>query len=129
MADWKVLSMDEVESLDASAGNAAGVAPDFSDLAFDKGYLYVLERSARQITKVDPAGMKVVARFSYERAERGVYDADPRFGMAEGLALSSKQVILGFDNNGAQLTAAASERFGVKGNPSSIIYFRRPRGF
>src|SRR5262245_40827952 len=129
MADWKILSMDDVEPLTTSAENAAGVAPDFSDLAFDKGYLYVLERAARQITKVDPAGMRVVARFSYERAERGLYDADPRFGMAEGLALNSKQVILGFDNNGAQLTPAASQRFGVTGNPSAIIYFTRPRGF
>jgi hypothetical protein len=129
MTDWKVLSMDEVEPSAASAGTAAGVAPDFSDLAFDKGHLYVLERSARQIAKVDPAGMRVVARFSYESAERGLYDADPRFGLAEGLALSSDLVVLGFDNNGAQLTPAASERFGVTGNPSAIIYFRRPRGF
>jgi SdiA-regulated len=129
MTDWKVLTMNDVEPLAASAGNAAGVAPDFSDLAFDKRHLYVLERSARQIAKVDPAGMRVVARFSYERAERGLYDADPRFGMAEGLALSSSQVILGFDNNGAQLTPAASKRFGVSGNPSAIIYLRRPRGF
>jgi hypothetical protein len=129
MTDWKVLRTDEVEPLAASAGKAAGVAPDFSDLAFDQGHLYVLERSARQITKVDPAGMRVVARFSYERAERGLYDADPRFGLAEGLALSSSQVVLGFDNNGAQLPAAASERFGVLGNPSAIIYFKRPRGF
>jgi hypothetical protein len=129
MTDWKILSMDDVEPLAASAGNAAGVAPDFSDLAFDQGHLYVLERSARQIAKVDPAGMRVVARFSYERAERGLYDTDPRFGLAEGLALSSDLVVLGFDNNGAQLTAAASERFGVSGNPSAIIYFKRPRGF
>jgi hypothetical protein len=129
MTDWKVLRMDQVEPLTASTGTAAGVAPDFSDLAFDKGHLYVLERSARQIAKVDPAGMRVVARFSYESAERGLYDADPRFGSAEGLALNSELVILGFDNNGAQLTPAASERFGVTGNPSAIIYFKRPRGF
>jgi hypothetical protein len=129
MTDWKVLSMDQVEPLTASTGTAAGVAPDFSDLAFDKGHLYVLERSARQIAKVDPAGMRVVARFSYEPAEHGLYDADPRFGLAEGLALSTDLVILGFDNNGAQLTPAASERFGVTGNPSAIIYFKRPRGF
>jgi SdiA-regulated len=127
--DWKVLSMDSPEPSGGSAEDTAGVAPDFSDLAFDKGHLYVLERSARQIAKVDPAAMKVVARFSYADAERGLYDTDPRFGLAEGLALSSSQVVLGFDNNGAQLTRAASERFGVTGNPSAIIYFKRPRGF
>ena len=127
MSDWKVLRMDQVEP--PVAENKAGVDPDFSDLSFDRAHLYVLERSARQIAKVDPANMRVVARVSYESAERGLYDADPRFGLAEGLALSSSQIVLGFDNNSAQLSHATLERFGVSGNPSAIIYFKRPSGF
>jgi uncharacterized protein YjiK len=127
MSDWKVLRMDQLEP--PVAKNAAGVDPDFSDLSFDRAHLYVLERSARQIAKVDPADMSVVARVSYESAERGLYDADPRFGMAEGLVLSSSQIVLGFDNNRTQLSRATVERFGVSGNPSAIIYFKRPSGF
>jgi hypothetical protein len=127
MSDWKVLRMDQVEP--PGAENPPGVDSDFSDLSFDRGHLYVLERSARQIAKLDPAHMRVVARFSYESAERGLYDADPRFGLAEGLALSSGQIILGFDNNSTQLSRATLERFGLSGNSSAIIYFKRPSGF
>jgi uncharacterized protein YjiK len=129
MADWKVLRMDQVEPAAGAETAATGVDPDFSDLSFDRGHLYVVERSARQIAKVYPANMSVVARFSYDSAERGLYDTDPRFGLAEGLALSAREIILGFDNNGARLSNATLERFGVSGNPSAIIYFKRPPGF
>lgn len=129
MQGWKVLGVHDLEPSATSATNAIGVERDFSDLAFDGVYLYVLERSARQIAKVDPSVMKVLARFSYEHAERGLYNADPRFGLAEGLALSSSEVIIGLDNNGSPVSRAAERRFGVSGNSPAIIHFKRPPTF
>ena len=128
--DWKLLGVHDIEPLASSAGNAMGVERDFSDLAFDGVYLYVLERSDRQIAKVDPSVMKVVARFSYERAENGLYyNDDARFGLAEGLALTSSEVIIGLDNNGSPVSNAVQKRFGVSGNVPAIIHFKRPPNF
>ena len=129
MRDWKLLGVHDLEPPAPSAGTETGVERDFSDLAFDGNYLYVLERSARQIAKVDPSVMKVVARFSYKRAERGLYSDDERFGLAEGLALSSSAVIIALDNNGSHVSRAVEQRFGVSGNSPAIIHFKRPPKF
>jgi hypothetical protein len=129
MKDWKVLGVQDIEPSSTLSGNAFGVERDFSDLAFEGRHLYVLERSTRQIAKVNPSAMKVLARFSYEHAERGLYNADPRFGLAEGLALSSSEVIIALDNNAAPVSRAVERRFGIAGNYAAIIHFKRPPTF
>jgi hypothetical protein len=134
MRDWRVLDASDLQHdagprSGAGAADAATVNDDFSDLAFDAGHLYVLERSARRIAKVDPSTLRVIARVSYASAEADLYQTDPRFGLAEALVLDRRQVILGLDNNGAPLSERAQARYGVSGNPSALLYFKRPPGF
>jgi uncharacterized protein YjiK len=134
MRDWHVLDARDLQN-DArpqrvtGAADAATVNDDFSDLAFDSGHLYVLERSARRIAKVDPSTLRVIERVSYASAEVGLYQTDPRFGLAEALVLDRHQVILGLDNNGAPVSEQSQARYGVSGNPSALLYLRRPAGF
>jgi hypothetical protein len=125
MRDWKLMRVAEPV---AAAGEAKG-APDFSDLSFYNGHLYAIERNTGDIIKLDSTRLVVLDRVSYRSTESGLYDTDEPYGLAEGLALTSKHIIIGLDNNGAPLSRTAQQKFGVADNPSAIMYFKRPRGF
>lgn len=105
------------------------INPDFADLTFDQGYLYVLERNTYEVTKVDPKTFEVVARVSYFNAEHNLYETGDPYPQAEALSLSKDKIVVGIDHNGTPFTAAANKTFGFKGKAGSMFIFKRPAGF
>lgn len=105
------------------------VGPDIADLAFDGGFLYALERNSYEVTKLDPKTFDVVARVSYFKTEKPLYETGEPFGQAEALRLTPDEIMIGVDNNGTPLTHFAEKTFGVKGKVGVIMTFKRPKGF
>jgi hypothetical protein len=105
------------------------ISPDYSDLAFDGGYLYALERNTYEIAKIDPKTFAVVARVSYFKTEKPLYETGEPFGIAEALALTSDAIILGTDNNKTPISGSAVAKYHVRGNVPALMFFARPPGF
>lgn len=105
------------------------VGPDISDLAFDGGFLYVLERNSYEVTKLDPKTFDVKARVSFFKTEKPLYETGEPFGEAEALRLTPDEIMIGVDNNGTPLTHFAKKTYGVKGKVGVIMTFKRPKGF
>lgn len=108
--------------------------PDYADLYFTQGHLYVLERNMRRVLKVSPAAQEVVAVASYEEIVPGflaadLYETGEVFGLGEALYMDEKFIYIGNDNNGNPFSEMAKERFGLEGNNSTILKFQRPQGF
>ena len=105
---------------------------DFADMKFEKGFLYMLERSGNYVTKLNPKTKTVVARASYrpiglDGPER-LYEPT-EYGMAEALLITETEIWVGLDNNGLEASNYAQQRFGLKGTSPAIIKFKRPAGF
>ncbi len=105
------------------------IGPDIADLAFDKGYLYVLERNTYEVTKVDPATFKVIKRLSYLFSEHLLYEPTEPFGLSEALLLEEGRILIGVDNNGMPLSTIAKQKYGISGTYGSIMVLERPKGF
>jgi hypothetical protein len=111
-----------------------GVNPDYADLYFENGFLYILERNAYKILKVDPKLKTVVDQVSYAQLGelmhmREIYETEKPFGMAEGLAMDKERIYIAIDNNQSQITPKAQKAFGIKGTFSSLVIFSRPTNF
>ena len=78
---------------------------DFSDMKYENGFLYMLERNGSCVS--EPS----------------------KYGMAEALLLTKDEIWIGIDNNGLEASKGAEDRFGIKGNQPSILRFKRPTGF
>jgi hypothetical protein len=116
--------------LEWTAGNGlVTLKPDFSDVLFENGFLYLIERNTYEVTKVDVARWKVVARVSYFKTEKDLYTTGEPFGLAEALALRSGEIIIGFDNNTAPFSPMAEYYSGFKGREGALAVFKRPAGF
>ena len=105
------------------------ITADFSDLAFDGGYLYAIERNSYEIAKIDPKTFAVVARVSYFETEKPLYETGEPFGIGEALALTPDTIILGTDNNKMPISGRATAKYHVKGNVPALMFFERPVGF
>lgn len=105
---------------------------DFADLKFYKGFLYVLERNASLITKVDVKTKSVVSKYSYAHVTKGpggpLYGPTP-YGLEEGLLVLDDEVWLAVDNNELEATKYAKETFRLKGTKPALMRFRKPSGF
>ena len=105
---------------------------DFSDVKYENGFLYLLERSGNFVTKVDAITKEVVAKYHYKSVAShpdGKLYAPTPFGMAEALLLTEDEIWLGLDNNGLKVSEYAYQTYGIVGNAPIIIKFRRPAGF
>ena len=102
---------------------------DFSDLAFDKGYLYALSRNERDLIKIDTNTWKIVDRRGYGFVENGMYDTGEPYGVAEALVMKPDEILIGIDNNQTNLSKEATAKYGVSGNGGAVMYFKRPAGF
>ena len=104
---------------------------DFTDLRFQDGYLYALERSSRCIIKIDPESHQMVASVSFastaKNAGRKLYEPY-RYGMAEALDLSDTHIYVGLDNN-ALGASSYGQSMGLKGTAPVLLVFKRPAGF
>jgi hypothetical protein len=105
---------------------------DISDLKFESGFLYILERNQNLITKMDVSKMQVVNKVSYKETcshpEGKFYKGTP-YGMAEALLLTPDEIWLGLDNNGLYFSDFATSTYGLTGNRPIILKFKRPEGF
>ena len=105
---------------------------DFSDMKYEKGFLYMLERNGSCISKIDVRSKAVVNKVSYKYTSNmpaGKLYEPSKYGMAEALLLTENEIWIGIDNNGLKASKGAEDRFGLKGNQPSILRFRRPVGF
>lgn len=109
------------------------ISPDYTDMYFENDFLYVLERNAHQILKIDPKTKKVIATKKFGHTDslhlRDIYDTGEPYGLGEGLAMSDKQIFIGVDNNKNPISKKAEEAFKVKGKFSAIMIYTRPKGF
>ncbi len=106
---------------------------DYADLHYENGFLYLLERNEHLITKYDLQKKKIVTSVSFNKLDniklRELYDSGEIFGLAEGLTMSKERIFIGVDNNMAPLSKKSQKKYNLKGNFSSIIIYKRPKGF
>ncbi len=100
-------------------------AADFCDLATTGGRVYALVRNAHLIVELHgtPNGYREGAAWSYAAAENApefAY-ADPRFGLAEGLAIGEREIFVVLDNN-----AQARRAFPEDRRPLLFVFKRPP---
>ena len=97
---------------------------DFCDLAVAGDRIYALVRNAHLIVELQqtPHGFREGAAWSYAAAENApefAY-ADPRFGLAEGLAIGEREIFVVLDNNAQARRAFADDRRPL------LFVFKRP---
>lgn len=105
---------------------------DISDLKYENGFLYVLERNDNMIVKLKANTMEVISRVSYKKTcshRDGKLYSNSKYGMAEALLLTPEEIWLGLDNNGLPFSEHAKNTYGLSGNNPVIIRFKRPKGF
>jgi hypothetical protein len=105
---------------------------DISDLKFENGFLYVLERNDNLVAKLDANSMKVISKVSYKNTcshQEGKLYSNSKYGMAEALLLTPDEIWIGLDNNGLPFSDHAQKTYGLTGNSPVIIRFKRPAGF
>ena len=104
---------------------------DFTDAKFENGYLYVLERSAMLVTKIDTKTEKVIGKYSYKNIEQGPgYLFGPALhAQGEAFLLTQDEIWIGFDNNGLKATQKSQKDLGLKGRDPLIVKFKRPANF
>lgn len=138
MTTWKVLEAKDFAPSDRAGqkvvnfftGNGLlDVGSDISDLFFDNGYLYALERNSWEIAKIDPKTTAVISRVSYLRSEHNLYQTGEPFGIAESLSMNGKTIWIGLDNNKMPLSVVSQKQHQVKGNSPSFLILKRPVGF
>lgn len=138
MTTWKVLEVKDFTPSDRSGqkvinfltGNGLmEIGSDISDLFFDNGYLYALERNTWEIAKIDPKTFAVVSRVSYLRSEHDLYQTGEPFGIAESLSMNGKEIWIGVDNNKMPLSGVAQKQYQLKGNFPAFMILKRPGGF
>ncbi len=138
MNTWKVLEVKDFPTSDRAGQKVINfmtgvglmeIGPDISDLFFQNGYLYALERNTHEVAKIDPKDFSVVARTSYYRSEKDLYQTGEPFGIAESLTMTAGEIWIGIDNNKKPLSGVAQKQHQVKGNFPSFMVFKRPAGF
>lgn len=105
---------------------------DISDLKFENGFLYMLERNANYVTKINVQTKQLIARVSYgetcSHADGKLYSYSD-YGLAEALLLNKDEIWIGLDNNGLPFSEHALKTYGLRGNQPLLIKFKRPQGF
>lgn len=106
----------------------------FSDLYFEDGFLYVLERKSYSVAKINPDSEQVVDRVYFRElrdASGALYEKDYGYGLAEALFMTSTELLIGLDNNGKPVNPMNHwvQRFGLQGREPAIVRLARPAGF
>ncbi len=135
---WKLLDAFDVKPSDRAGQKVIhpftgdgllDIGPDFADLYFDGGFLYALERNTFEVAKIDPVKKEVVARVSYYKTEKPLYESHEPFGLAEKLWMNSGDLWIGLDNNGSPTTHRAGKERKYEGEGGAFLIFKRPSGF
>ena len=105
---------------------------DISDLKYENGFLYILERKENLVSKMDVETMTIVSKVSYKNTcshPQGTLYSGTIYGMAEALLLTPDEIWIGLDNNGLYFSDYATKTYGLTGNNPVILRFDRPDGF
>jgi len=127
--DLRTMEMSEpfINALKIGGGH------DISDLKYENGFLYILERGLGLITRINcRTGERMSFSFQdlvYKWGQRIYKNDNPEFGMAEALLLTPDEMWIGFDNNGDPVSDYGKSLGLKEGNKCSIIIFKRPKGF
>jgi hypothetical protein len=110
-----------------------GGGHDISEMKFDNGYLYYLERGLGCISRINVnTGEKTSVSFhnlDFYNGQRIFKNDNPQFGMAEAFILTPDEIWIGFDNNGDPVSDYGKSLGLKEGNKTAIFLFKRPRGF
>lgn len=106
---------------------------DFADLHYENGFLYLLERNEHKISKYDLKKKKIVSSVKFGDLKgihlRQLYKTGETYGLSEGLTMTKDQIVIGIDNNKNKISQKGQKVFKLKGNYSSIIFYKRPKNF
>ncbi len=112
---------------------------DISDLYLKGNSLYVLERKARNIRKLDLETMDPVSDFNFRKYVISPQNQDhlyqhgekEGFGLAEALIITEEYIYIGFDNNNSRIHSWVEKTYNIKGigRNSIIMMFKKPKGF
>ena len=125
LPDFKVQDAFDVHPGWESPRTEAGILvyADYSDLYFDGGFLYALQRSDRAIVKIATKEKRLVSKLQLDFEESRYYDYAGPFGFAEGLQLTKDRIYIILDNNGV------SRRENPRNIAPLVLEFVRPDGF
>ncbi len=105
---------------------------DITDMKFENGALYILERGKGLVTKINiKTNIKKSLSFHHivlKNRKRLYNNSNPDYGMAEALLLTENEIWIGLDNNGNEVSEYGKS-FGLRGNKPVILIFDRPAGF
>ena len=106
---------------------------DISDMKYEKGFLYILERSSGTIIRIDVNTGKTQSysfqHIVYQNGKRLYSNSFPQYGMAEALLLTKDEIWIGLDNNGDPVSDYGKSIGLKEGNNTVILIFKRPEGF
>ena len=105
---------------------------DVSDLKYENGYLYLLERNENLVTKINVETKQIVDQVSYRQVcshPEGKLYSHTEYGLAEALLLTEDEIWIGLDNNGLPFSRHARQAYKLTGNQPVLIKFKRPEGF
>ncbi len=106
---------------------------DISDMKYENGYLYILERSSGTVIRIDVKTNKTFSysfqHIVYKNGERIFKNSTPQYGMAEALLLTKNEIWIGLDNNGDPVSKYGKSLGLKEGNNTVILIFERPEGF
>lgn len=111
--------------------------PDFADLFFMDGKLFVLERNIQQVTVWDTKQKAITAKYSYahvrdhefddnkdgkiQKSERGLFDTKEPFGLAEGLIIDGSYMYVLLDNNDSKLSTWAAKKYKLEKTSEPLV--------
>jgi len=114
-------------------GNLINNEESISDMKYENGFLYLLERESSTILRINTQTQEIL-RVSIKNTLNPnglqLYTSEnPEYGIAEALLLKENEIWIGLDNNGTQ-TNSEGINLGIKKttNPA-IIIFERPEWF
>ncbi len=124
-------SMEITRPFRAQLASLAG--NDITDLKYEKGFLYLLERRMGRITRINiKTGELLSASFNdyvYKNGQRLFRNTHPQFGMAEAFAFKDDEIWVGLDNNGDRVSDYGRSMGLKDGNKTAILVFKRPKDF
>jgi len=105
---------------------------DISDLKYENGFLYMLERNENLVTKINVQTKQIVDQVSYKQVcshPDGKLYSHTEYGLAEALLLTEDEIWIGLDNNGLPFSPHARQAYQLTGNQPVLIKFQRPESF
>lgn len=101
-----------VDSFFVDSNGFAFGGPHYTDLAFAKGRLFILNRNHRCVFEIEPETKRVLAEYSFAQMELDkavAYSTDYPTGTMEGLAMDGDYFWMITDNNGKGRIADAAD--------------------